>query len=1057
MSAERWVAVKALFDEIVELEPGSRAARLDEIGRNDPALGRELERLLAADAEADRRLGRLEPLARLTSLGSASGPADDSLERCGQVLSHFKLVERLGSGGMGVVYRAEDTRLGRQVAIKLPHPEYRHDAAWKDRFLQEARAAAALDHPNLCVIHEVGEDAEGRPFLAMPLYRGETLKARLAREGPLSLADACAIARQIAAGLAAVHAAGIVHRDLKPANVMLLPDGAVKILDFGLAKVRDLSITGAGTRIGTVAYMAPEQVHDDPVDHRSDLWSLGVVLYEMVTGRRPFTGEHDVSLAHAIVHREPQPPSAVRAGLPRGVDRLVLALLDKVPARRPSEAELRAALADLAAGRPARLRRPHSRRRTAAIAGVGVLAVAAVALALSRGLGPRPLVSGDPDLLAVAPFDVLDPSLQLWREGMVDILSRNLDGAGPIRAVSQTVALNRWSGRADPASAALLGERTGAGLVVFGSVLRRGGDSVSLRAAVLDRGRGATAADLEVIGDERRIGELADSLGLAILRALGRYRPIGSVRQVSLGSRSLPALREFLRGEQFYRRGQWDSAVAHYDRSAAQDSSFGLPLFRMARALGWNPRVGAAYRDRDEYERRAVKLIQGLGPRDSLIFAFDAATIAAADARDPDSLVAAVARAVATLEEAARRYADDPEVWYELGEMRMHQAPPFGHQQARALAAFERAIALDPGFAPAYEHLVELAMQAGRPDLARRYGRRHAALPRVEARTEDMHLVAAIFDSGGVLGSAAQRRARAASLNTLSRADDHVGWWPDSGEASVVLLREALAGGHDSAGAPDFATDALLLRQRLAAALAFRGRLREAARVGRSGFDDPAPSSPAITDPFLDLALLAAIPDSSARRLFELGAERDWAERPLTPLPRYLRGLPWWLARGDTAAIARFGRRAAEVARRPASHRAALRARYFAAVAPAYLALAAGDSARAVALFEAISDTLCVAGRCLQEKYLLARLHSARGNDRGAAALLDRWRRSDGRGPSEVLAELERARVAERLGDRIRALASYRFVVEVWRGADPELRSHVEEARQGLRRLGGTV
>jgi tetratricopeptide (TPR) repeat protein len=1059
MSAARWAEVKALFDEIVELAPGSRAARLDAIGRNDPTLRLELERLLAADAEADHRLVGLEPLARIASLGSGPAVASaDSLEPGGRVLSHFNLLEKLGSGGMGVVYRAEDTRLRRHVALKVPHPEYRHDLAWKERFLREAQAAAVLDHPNLCVIHEVGEDGEGHPFLAMPLYQGETLKARLARDGPLSLADALAIAGQVAAGLSAVHAAGIVHRDLKPANVMLLPDGGVKILDFGLAKVRDLSITGSGARLGTVAYMAPEQVRGDPVGAPADLWAFGVILYEMVTGRRPFTGEHDVSLAHAIVHQEPTPPSALRAGLPRGVDQVVLALLNKAPGRRPGEVELRAAIARLAAGAPPRIARGLSRTRIAATA-LAVLIAAAAAFALFRALRSVPATLADPNLVAVAPFDVLDPSLQLWREGLVDILSRDLDGAGPIRAVSQTVALKRWSGRADPASAARLGERTGAGLVVFGSVVRKGADSVSLRAAVLDRARGTTAADLEVVGEERRIGELADSLGLAILRALGRERPIGSVRHVTLGSRSLPALREFLRGEQFYRRAQWDSALAHYDRSAAQDSSFGLPLFRMSRALGWGPRAAPAYRDPIEYERRAVMLMQGLGSRDSLIFAFDSATIAAVDARDPDSLIAAVGRAVATLEEAARRYPDDPEVWYELGELRSHEQPPFGHDPARAMAAFERAIALDPGFAPAYEHVVELAMKLGRPDVARRYAWTYARLRPAEARDEDLRLVEAIFDSGGVLAPAVIRRVRAASLNTLSRVgNDHLAWWADSAETAVVVLREALADGHDPTGAPDFAAELPFRQQNLAAALALRGRLREAVEVDRLQLEDLSASrSPASTDPFLDLALLSATPRSMATRAFaqSLGTERDWADRPLAPLPRYLRGLPWWLARGDTAAIARFGRRAEEIVRRPASHRAALRARYFARAAPAYLALARGDSARAVTLFQAIPDTLCIAGRCVAEKLTLARLLSARGDDRGAAALIDRWSRAEGMGPLAVLAELERGRVAERLGDRARALTSYGFVVEIWRGADPELRPYVEEARQGLGRLSG--
>jgi eukaryotic-like serine/threonine-protein kinase len=1054
MSAESWAAVKALFDQIVELEPESRAERLAMIGRDDPSLRCQLERLLAADAEADHRLGRLEPLARLASLGSLQGGArSDSLELTGRVMSHFTLVERLGSGGMGVVYRAEDTRLGRQVAIKVPHAEYRHDEAWKERFLQEARAAAALDHPNLCVIHEVGEDASGRPFLAMPLYRGETLKERLTREGPLRLDDALAIAGQVAAGLSSVHAAGIVHRDLKPANIMLLPDGTVKILDFGLAKVRDLSITGAGARLGTVAYMAPEQVRDDPVDDRADRWALGVVLYEMTTGRRPFSGEHDVSLAHAIIHRKPELPSTLRPGLPRGLDRFVLALLDKDPAARPSESQLQAALGDLADGLSPRIAGRRFGPRAVAVV-VGVLVVAGVAVALSRWTRAHPASGGDPNLLAVAPFDVLDSSLQLWREGMVDILSRDLDGAGPIRAVSQTLALKRWSGRADPASAARLGERTGAGLVVFGSVLSKGPDSVSLRAAVLDRVRGTTAADLELVGDERHIGELADSLGFAILRALGRVRPIASVRQVSLGSRSLPALREFLQGEQFYRRGMWDSALAHYDRSVAEDSSFGLPLFRMSRVLGWGPRTSRAYRDPGEYETRAVRLTQGLAPRDSLIFAFDAAAVAAGVTRDPDSLLAAVALAVATLEEAGRRYPDDPEIWYELGEMRTHETPPFGHDPARAFAAFQRVIALDPGFTPGYEHVVELAMQIMRPDLARRYARAYAALRPADAGGEDLRLTEAILDSGGVSGPGIAARLRSASLNTLALVGDHLAWWPDS--AAVVVLREALAGGHDPTGAPGFAADSVLRQRNLAAALALRGRLREAAAMSGPMVADPVPPlSPLSEDPFLDLTLLGLVPDSVARAVFalSLSGSRSWTEGFLVQPPRSLLGLPWWLAHGDTASIARFGRRAAEVAHRPATLRAALRGRYFAAAAPAYLVLAKGDSARAVELFEAIPDTLCLGGRCYYEKLTLARLLSARGEDRAAAALLDRWGRSAGKQASSVFAELERGRVAERLGDRDRAEASYRFVAEVWQHADPELRRYVEEARAGLGRL----
>ncbi|HEX6104064.1 MAG TPA: serine/threonine-protein kinase, partial [Gemmatimonadales bacterium] len=674
-SAERWAAVTRLFDELVELEPDARAGRLAAVGAADPDLRTEVERLLAADADADRRLAGVRvPFA-------AEPPARDPLGLAGSTLSHFRVIEPLGSGGMGVVYRAEDTRLERTVALKLPHAEHRLDTSWRERFLREGRSAAALDHPNLCQIYEVGETSDGRPFLAMPLYPGETLQARLEREGPLPVPVALAIAREIAAGLAALREAGIAHRDLKPGNVMLLPDGRVRILDFGLARAKDVTLTDAGVRQGTVAYMSPEQVRGDDVDGRADLWALGVVLYEMLTGRRPFDGDHYVSVAHAIVHEAPARPSALRRGLGAPVERLVLGLLDKDPASR--EPASRALLE----GHPLPSRRPRWR---------GVAAVGGVLGALAVGWGLRngarePAAAADPNLIAVAPFDVPDPALELWREGMVDILSRDLDRAGPLRTVAQSVALARWAGRADPASAARLGERTGAGLVVFGSVLRRGADSVSLRAALLDRARGEQGPDLEVVGEERRVGELADSLAVLILRSLGADRPIGSVRRVSIGSRSLPALKAFLAGEQRYRRGDWDSALVQYGRAVAADSTFGLALRRMGYVIGWGPATSGDYLGAATYLERSVLFGRGLSRRESLLFTAESLSVALAAAADPDSLIRHAFAAVAALEEAARRSPDDPEVWYHLGEVLTHWSPPLGGRPAAALDAFERA------------------------------------------------------------------------------------------------------------------------------------------------------------------------------------------------------------------------------------------------------------------------------------------------------------------------------------------------------------------------------
>jgi len=246
MDPHRWATIQATFDELVELDRADRASRLMQLGSTDPELRAAVESLLTADADASAGLAPLEA-------------ASDPLGLAGRTISHFKVLEPLGAGGMGVVYRGQDTRLGRPVALKFLLPHYSLDASAKVRFLREARAAAALDHPHLCTIYDVGETEDGRVFLAMALYAGETLKARLAGEGPLPVAEALDITRQIASGLGCAHAGGIVHRDLKPGNVMLLPDGTVRILDFGLAKALDDTTSKTSAAFGTVAYMAPEQ------------------------------------------------------------------------------------------------------------------------------------------------------------------------------------------------------------------------------------------------------------------------------------------------------------------------------------------------------------------------------------------------------------------------------------------------------------------------------------------------------------------------------------------------------------------------------------------------------------------------------------------------------------------------------------------------------------------------------------------------------------------------------------------------------------------------------
>jgi serine/threonine protein kinase/tetratricopeptide (TPR) repeat protein len=335
----RWLETCELFHELADLDAPEQLRRLTPIGETDPELKRAVEALLAGDNLADARLAGLKPGIADVLQRNLRAPYPDPLRVVGRMLSHFRVIEPLAAGGMGVVYRARDTRLGRDVALKLPLPAQHLDPQGRARFLREAHAAGTLDHPNLCSIYEIGESEDGQPFLAMALYPGEPLKARIAREGPLPLHEALAIARQIASGLAFAHAAGVVHRDLKPANIMVLPDGTVKILDFGLAKLLDVSQTSSAAALGTMPYVAPEQILGRPVDERADLWSLGVLLYEMLTGVVPFRGGDIAATAHAILHHDAPRPSATRAELTRSVDDLISALLQKDPTRRYASAQ----------------------------------------------------------------------------------------------------------------------------------------------------------------------------------------------------------------------------------------------------------------------------------------------------------------------------------------------------------------------------------------------------------------------------------------------------------------------------------------------------------------------------------------------------------------------------------------------------------------------------------------------------------------------------------------------------------------------------------------------
>jgi serine/threonine protein kinase/pimeloyl-ACP methyl ester carboxylesterase len=299
----------------------------------------------------------------------------------GQTISHYQILEQLGAGGMGVVYKARDTKLDRMVALKfLPH-HAEPSKEQKKRFVQEAKSISALDHPNICTIYEIDETDDGQMFIAMGYYAGQSLAERLDR-GPLPVGTAIDIAVQVARGLSKAHASGVIHRDIKPANIIITEDNEIKIVDFGLAKLLDRTrLTREDTTVGTVAYMSPEQAQGSDVDHRADLWALGVVLYEMLIAKAPFAAEHEQAVLYRIINDTIPAPSSIRRGLPPSLDEFIAHCLEKSPDARPESADAFAAALDevrssshVAATKPT----SHRRGRRLAMMLVGVAAIIAI-------------------------------------------------------------------------------------------------------------------------------------------------------------------------------------------------------------------------------------------------------------------------------------------------------------------------------------------------------------------------------------------------------------------------------------------------------------------------------------------------------------------------------------------------------------------------------------------------------------------------------------------------------------------------------------------------------
>ena len=498
-----WQRVKAVFEQALAVDEAERPAFLASACGSDVLLRERVEALLASHAASESFLE--------TSASAVLDLRRPGEDLGGQTLGTYRLLTRIGAGAMGEVYAAHDDKLNRRVAIKLIAKELARDADRLQRFRQEAHAASSLNHPNIVVVHDFGA-LEGRPFIVTELVEGVTLRDRL-REGPLPIAEAIEIALQVTDALAAAHARGLVHRDIKPENVMVRPDGYVKVLDFGLAKlarpdhppsgVDSTMLTQPGQAAGTPAYMSPEQARAAPVDARTDVFSVGALLYEMVTGRLAFAGESHAVIFAEILARTPPAPALLNPQVPAPLERLITKALEKDrELRYQSAADMRADLlrmrreSDVARLAEANLapppasasgeRRPRVGRRELVALAIVVLVSAVAAIYTFRGNRSTAEPRETRAMLAVLPFENLSEAdgQEYFADGLTEEMTAQLGQLQPAKlgVIARTSTLRY---KRTKSTAAQIGEELDVDYLLDGSV-RRVGDRVRVIAQLVD-------------------------------------------------------------------------------------------------------------------------------------------------------------------------------------------------------------------------------------------------------------------------------------------------------------------------------------------------------------------------------------------------------------------------------------------------------------------------------------------------------------------------------------------------------------------------------------------
>lgn len=625
----------------------------------------------------------------------------------GSTISHYKILEKLGEGGMGVVYKAHDLKLDRLVALKfLPHHLSANEEE-KKRFIHEAKAASALDHPNICVIHEIDETKDGQMFIAMAYYGGKSLQEMIGTgEGtsPIRLGDAIDYAIQIAQGLMKAHEHGIVHRDLKPANVIITEEGVVKLVDFGLAKlVGRTKLTKIGTTMGTVAYMSPEQARGEQVDTRSDIWSFGVVLYEMLTGKLPFRGDYEQAVIYSILNEEPKSVSTLCSS-PPALSAIVHKTLAKNSHKRYQNME--EVISDLRRLETDKTRIIATSRRHLGLPRIFLLSASIVTLVLIIVWTVFHPTSQPTDAdtlpnrqaIAVLPFTVRGGvDYAYLGEGMVDLMSTKLDGAGGWRSVDPRAVLGVVAQQGkfvpSPEDSRAIARKLNSGFYVLGNIVEVAG-KLQLHASLYNADAGPQAiAHGAASGMTGELFKLVDEVAAQLI--VGQSDEPGErVTQIAaVTTHSLSALKAYLEGEEAFRTGKFVAALDAFQRATNEDTSFALAWYKLSVAAEWNTQSKLAR----EAANKAFQYSNRLSKHDRQMLEAFALWRGGKTVRAEELYRTVVAV-----------YPDDVEAWFQLGEVLFHQNPLRGHSISESRGTWEKVLFFEPDHLQALWHLARI-------------------------------------------------------------------------------------------------------------------------------------------------------------------------------------------------------------------------------------------------------------------------------------------------------------------------------------------------------------